>query len=118
MNFMATFEDLEKEVRTLRAKVNRLGGNPAAANAAAVSAIVEPGDDERLITNGGSASGFAAACAKSTAQASRRSEAQAIREARAGSARSQEALRSFYDRHVKLLGRRRCDEILNEYEPR
>jgi hypothetical protein len=83
---------------------------------AEVEKIVEPDPyDDKLIGSGG---GFSRACAESAAQASRNSEAQAIREAKTGSVRSQESLKSFYDRHVKLLGRRRCDEILNEHDHR
>jgi hypothetical protein len=113
---VATFEDLEKEVSRLRAKVNRLGGNAAADNARAVDEIVSTADgDEKLIVSGGG--GFSAACAESGVQLCKKLEAQAIRDLKGGSVRSQEALRSFHKRYEKLGNTRRL-ELINEHDRR
>jgi hypothetical protein len=93
---VATFEDLEKEVRRLRVKVNRLGGTAVADNARAVEAIVDISDgDERLIVSGGG--GFGAACAQSRAKVIEEQKNRARRELQdsPGCIRTPTALQSF-----------------------
>lgn len=114
---MATFDDLEFEVKKLRRTVRRLeSGNSAAANARAVSEIVsEQNGDEKLITRGGSPTGFASACAESHAKLASRAEQKLIADIRAGQSAGEISRKSLYRQFVPILGRSRVDELILEH---
>lgn len=77
---MATFNELEKEVRVLRNRLRKLeGGNAEAAQRTQLNELVAPGDDVRVRTSGG----FAAACAESRATVIEQQKQQAREELRA-----------------------------------
>jgi len=113
---MATLEDLEIEIGRLRRRVRELSGATTADSRSAVNELVSS-DDERLITAGGSTNGFGAACARSDADLAKKLEAEAIRDLRAGSVRSQEALRSFH-RRFERLGHSKRLALINEFDRR
>lgn len=83
---MASIDDLERAVAKLRREINRLKGNPAAANQAVVAEII--GTDE---TPGG---GFAKACAELAANSHARDRSRAIDELRSGQ------VLTPYDEHI------------------
>jgi hypothetical protein len=113
---VATFDDLQLEVRKLRRQVRRLeGGNAAANNTRAVDEIVSTADgDEKFIAEGGGG-GFAAACAESHATLGKRLEQEAIRDIRDGQTEAESSRLAFYRKYNTVLGRSKLDSLILEH---
>jgi hypothetical protein len=109
---VATFNDLEIEVRKLRQKVRRLEtGNAAAENAAVVNELVSTDDSDRLIAAGGGG-GISGAFAAGRAEALRKMELKAIGELKSGAVQSQQAVTLQPGESIDILGAQQVSDAV------